>query len=147
MNAGRTHLTPSRQIRILSGYALACLTSAIVLAMIFAVPARLSSSRPQWQAGGLLGDVAALTIFIAPTIVALTLLPAALFVWWAEKRGVRRFIAYAGAGMAMAVLGSTVFFWKVDGTTLLGTVFRSTCFILAGFVAGATYWLVAGRRT
>lgn len=29
MKAGGTHLAPSRQIRILGGYALACLTSAI----------------------------------------------------------------------------------------------------------------------
>lgn len=135
-----------RQGRALGGYLLACLTSGVVLAIVFVVLIEISSSTPKWRAARLFGDVIGLTMFIAPVVMTMTFLPTVLFVWWSEKQAERRFVVHAGAGMAMAVVGSVLLPFVMKGFTFQGVAGLAVYFLLAGFVAGATYWLISGRH-
>lgn len=146
MSEDEKRARPLRQARALGGYLLACLTSGILLAMVFAFPIGISSTTPEWRAARLFGDVIGLTMFTAPVVMTMTFLPTVLFVWWSEKRAERRFVVHAGAGMAMAVVGSVLLPFVMKGFTFRGVAGLAAYFLLAGFVAGATYWLISGRH-
>jgi uncharacterized membrane protein len=91
-------------------------------------------------------DTIGLTIFITPVILSLTFLPATLFILWSEKRAEQRFVVYAGAGIAMAIIGSLILPLAMKGFTFRGVAGLAVFFLLAGLVAGVTYWVIAGRR-
>lgn len=148
MSADEHRSKPSRQGHIIGGFLLACFTSGVALAIVFVVLNEVSSTliKPKWRAGRMFGDVIALTAFIAPVILTATFLPASLVVWWSEKRTERRFGVYALAGILMAIIGSTIFYAGVPDFSIRSFAPQWMLYGPAGFIGGATYWLVAGRR-
>jgi hypothetical protein len=147
MSAGEQHSKPSRQGRIFGGYLLACLASGVALAIASVVLNEITSLsiKPKWRIGVMFGDAVTLTFFIAPVILTATFLPATLVGWWSERRAERRFVVYALVGMLMAIFGSTIFFSSVPDFTIRGFAPQWIMYGPAGFIAGATYWLIAGR--
>lgn len=137
------------QFRPLAGYLLACLTSGFVIGIGIAVLENISRTTPKpWNAARLFLDATALTLFTAPIVMMMTFLAVVPFVWWSENRPERRFVVHAVAGIAMATVVPISLFWLLGVRSF---TFRniSEFFIAygpAGFVAGATYWFVAGRR-
>lgn len=137
------------QFRPLAGYLLACLTSGFVIGIGIAALENISRTTPKpWDAARLFLDATALTLFTAPVVMTMTFLPVILFVWWSEKRAERRFIVHAVAGIAIAIVGSISLFWLLGARdfTLRNISAFFVFYCPAGFMAGSTYWFVAGRR-
>jgi hypothetical protein len=146
MSTGRKHTKSPGTGRILGGYLAACLTSAVAVGVVFGFLIEVRSTRSEWRIGTTFSDTIGLTVYIAPVILSLTFLPAILFILWSEKRAEQRLVVHAGAGIAMAIIGSLILPLAAKGVTFQGIAGLAVSFLPAGLVAGVTYWVIAGRR-
>ena len=145
MSASRKHTKFPGRGRILGGYLAACLTSAVAVGAVFGFLIQIRSTRTEWRIGTTFNDTIGLTVYIAPVILSLTFLPAILFILWSEKRAEQRLVVHAGAGIAMAIIGSLILPLAAKGVTFLALpdLQFPSCPRPSRRV---TYWVIAGRR-
>ena len=81
-------------------------------------------------------------VFFVPLILIftcmLTAIPAALVIWLSERFEIRSASFFGCAGGVLGALGQTILFQSFS-------VSFAALFILAGFLAGLTYWHFAAR--
>jgi len=131
-------------LRILLGFATACLAAGLVQVAFVITPLEIATLEPaaipdRLSGAGLLALFAAThsAVFSAP----FALLAAA----FAEWQGIRSWIYYALAGIAIALAGVLTQHASETGATTIVNDYALRAFLAAGFVAGLAYWVVAGR--
>ena len=134
-----------RIIRVLIGFALACLAAGVVKVGFVMTPAELSSL-PTDVVADRLGKAGELAVRVA-THHAVFSAPFALFATvMGEWLNVRSWIYYALAGMAIALIGFlSQYSSEAASQPSIVNNYALTAFLTAGFVAGLVYWMVAGR--
>lgn len=134
-----------RLIRVLLGFAVACLAAGFAKAFFATTPSELSSLPPDVAAdrmsrvleSGIFAGVQHL-LFSAP----FALVAAAIGEW----RSIRNWTYYALVGMAIALLGfATLYTNEVQGQATIVNNYAFSAFLTAGFVGGLVYWLFSGR--
>ena len=132
-----------RVIRIIVGYALACLIAAATLVLFVYTPTELAASS---AAGTRLSEAAFFTLFVAPYLALFAALPALVAVTVAELRGIATWGYNAVIGLTIAALGFLAqhFMESPSEPTILHN-YALTAFLAAGLVGGLAYWLFSGR--
>jgi hypothetical protein len=115
----------SSRCRAAGGWIAGCLAATAVISS-FAVNVRLSEMLP-------------FSLLIFAVTCVLTAIPAALTVWLSRRFRTRSFVFFACSGAAIGVLAQGFLFQSISLVSWL--------FVVAGFAAGLTYWLVAGKHT
>ena len=127
-------------LRVLIGFALACLAAAVVQ-LGFAVPSDLMTSNPDQlyrMAHQVLLTSTQLAVFSAPLAV--------LVVAVGEWRTLRSAVYYIVSGLVIAGLGLlAVYSGEAKGTSSIVNSYAVAAFLAAGFVGGLVYYLSAGR--
>lgn len=134
-------------IRIVLGYALACLAGGLTLVLHVVSPAALLSLSGDALADKLteLGTLATLSAtHIAVFSLPFALIVAAIAEWFA----LRGWLYFVLGGLAIAGTG---FLAQQAGEAASGpsivNVFAIQAFVLTGIVGGLVYWLVSGRHS
>lgn len=131
--------------RILFGLIVACLAAGLVQAMFVFTPLEVALG----DQGGVPERVSTAGYFalVAATQSAVFATPfAVLAVVFGEWQGIRSWIYYAIAGLAIALAGFMAqYSSEGPGATIMNDyAFRA--FLATGFLAGFVYWMAAGRR-
>ncbi len=131
-------------VRVLLGFAVACLAAGVVQVLFVITPAEIASSGPsalmeRVRGAGVLWLIAATqsAVFAAP----FALVAAGL----AEWQGIRGRVYYAFGGLGIAIAG---FLTQLAGETGGQTVvngYALAMFVVTGLAAGLVYWVAAGR--
>jgi hypothetical protein len=126
-------------VGIMVGYVAACLAAGATQVLFVVEPGGMIATREAAAA-------AALLIAMSATQAGTFALPFAIIaIGITEVFGLRGWLTYVAAGMAIAVCG----YWTVLAGDV-GPTFRNDvalrAFAVSGSVAGLVYWLVAGRR-
>lgn len=130
-----------RILRVLFGFALACLAAGVAIVLFVYTPVELvMDAGDEVQKAGLLSLAAAThtAVFAAP----FALVGAAVGEW----RNLTSWTYYALVGILIAVIGFLVQYWSESNGQ--GSIFNSyalSAFLVTGLVAGLVYWLVSGR--
>lgn len=132
-------------VRVLLGFALACLAAGLVQVLFVITPAELArlpthAVTERVQGAGVLW-------LLAATQAAVFSVPFALVAGAvAEWQGIRSWIYYALAGAGIALAG---FLTQLAGETGALTVvngYALAAFLATGLAAGLVYWAIAGRK-
>jgi hypothetical protein len=134
-----------RIVRIVVGYALACLIAAATLVLFVYTPAELVTV-PAATGDIRFSEAAFFTLFVAPYLALFAGLPALFAVLVAELRGIATWGYYTVVGLAIAALGFLAkhFTESPSEATILHN-YALTAFLTAGLVGGLAYWLFSGR--
>jgi hypothetical protein len=152
----------SRAATILGAFLAACLVAAIVLSLTICLRVAMASSAAGFdteQFFGLLKGLPLMTAYSVLPIVGLTLLPASIAMGLTEAYRIRSFSIYLAAGAVVAfacllvlrfglsfmVMPANSKFVRPPPSTI-PTFSASWNYLLAGLIAGATYWTIAGRK-
>lgn len=134
-------------IRVICGFLGASLTAglstAIQLAAIVIVAARLNTSPPDWIE--LLLMVLVVTPYASILITALALVPAVVFIMWSESRSERRIAVHIGGGVLINLIGAAIAMAFMGPLTAASITGLSLAFALPAIFAGVAYWIVSGR--
>ncbi len=127
-------------LRVLFGFVIACLVAGLVQVLFVVTPADLASETDKVQGAAVLALMAATqsAVFAA----SFAFLVAVLGEWQA----IRNWVFYALAGIAIAFAGFLVQYSGEAGQTTILNDYAFRAFLTTGFVAGFTYWLLAGRN-
>jgi len=131
-----------RIIRVLFGFALACLAAGLTVVLFVYSPLELASDLSSDRAAeaGLLALAAAThsAVFAAP----FALIGAAIGEW----QRIGSWAYYALVGVAISGIGFLAQYWTESGSE--GSIVNNyavMAFLVTGFAAGMVYWLVSGR--
>ena len=134
-----------RLIKILIGFALACLAAGLTKVLFATTPSELANLPPDlaadkmskvFESGVFAGIVSAM--FAAP----FALVAAAIGEW----RRLRDWVYYAAAGVAIALIGLLAqYSGEAQGAPTIVNNYALGAYLTAGFVGGLVYWLFAGR--
>jgi hypothetical protein len=131
-------------LRVLFGFAIACLAAALVQVAFVITPAEIVSLDP----GAIpdrLGGAGLLTLLTA-THVAIFSAPFGLVVAAVgEWQALRSWIFYTLAGMAIALAGFVAQYASEVGTVTIVNNYALQAYVTTGFVAGFVYWAFSGR--
>jgi hypothetical protein len=134
-----------RVIRVLFGFALACLAAAATLVLFVYTPAELASLPPGMGAERL-AQGALFALVVTPHVAAFAAVPASLAMVIGERRGISSWSFYVLTGVGVAVLGFlTHHFTETAGQPTILHNYALTAFLTAGFVGGFVYWAFSGR--
>ncbi len=134
-----------RLLRVLFGFAVACLAAGLTKAFFATTPSELSSLPPDVAAdrmsrvmeSGIFAAIQSL-IFSAP----FALVAAAIGEW----RRLRNWTYYALVGMAIALIGFLAHYsGEVQGQATIVNNYALSAFLTSGFAGGLLYWLFSGR--
>jgi hypothetical protein len=129
-----------RIVRIVIGYALACVAAAAALVLFVYTPAELATVPARLSEAGFF------TLFVAPYLALFAALPALVGVVVGELRGIATWGYHAVVGLAIAALGFlTQHFTEGPGEATILHNYALTAFLTAGLIGGLAYWLVSGR--
>ncbi len=134
-----------RLLRVLLGFALACLGVGVTMVLFVLTPSEIVGLPPD-VAGDRIGKGLDLALLVAVQ-AALFSAPFALVVAGiGEALRSREWTLYGLAGLVIAALG----FFAQHSTEQVGqpTIVNNyalTAFLTAGFVGGLVYWLISGR--
>ena len=132
-------------IRVLFGFALACLAAAATLVMFVYTPAELASL-PSGMGGDRVTEASLFTLAVTPHVALFAGLPALLAIIAGEGRGISSWGYYVLIGIGIAVLGFLAqHFSESPGQTTVLHNYALTAFLSAGLVGGFAYWLLSGR--
>jgi hypothetical protein len=135
-----------RVIRVLFGFALACLTAAATLVLFVYTPAELASL-PTGMGIDRTTEAGLFALAVTPHVAMFAALPALIAVIIGEGRSVSAWSFYTLGGIAIAVIGFlTQHFTEAQGQSTILHNYALTAFLTAGFVGGFTYWLFSGRN-
>lgn len=134
-----------KALRILVGYAAACLVAGVVKVLFVLTPAQLSELPSDVAADRIAnGAVWALAVATHSAIFAAPVALIAIAVGeWRELRG---WLFYVLAAIAIMMVGY-VSQYVSEGTSepSIANNYAFTAFLTAGFFAGYAYWMIAGR--
>jgi hypothetical protein len=135
----------ARILRILIGFALACVAAAITLVLFVYAPADLTSLREELN-GDRLSEAGFFALLITPHVVISAAFPALLAAVFAETRKLAAWPFYVLAGLATAGAGFLVQYLSEPPMrlTILQT-YALFAFLTAGFIGGLVYWALSGR--
>ncbi|MBU2533677.1 MAG: hypothetical protein KKB37_13120 [Alphaproteobacteria bacterium] len=128
-------------LRVMIGFALACLAGGFIQVLFAVTPAELMVAGDErlGEAGtwGLL-SATQIAVFSAPFAVIAILL--------SEWRAVRSFAFHAIVGMVIAVAGfGLIHATESPAEASIVNSYAMAAYLTSGFVAGLVYWLIAGR--
>lgn len=133
-------------LRIIFGFALACIAAAIVTVLFVDTPLELAelSGIPLLER---LTDNGILALKVATHSAIFAAPFAFLACLVAEWAFIRNWLYYAVTGLAIAGLGFALQYSSevTDQRTILNG-HAALAFLMTGFLGGVTYWLFAGRR-
>jgi hypothetical protein len=132
-------------IRVLFGFAVACLVAGVVTVAFVVTPADVAALPPDVRPERL-GNAGVLSL-LAATHSAIFAFPFALIaIGLGEWLRVRSWIYYSIAGILIAIGGFyAVSYFEVEGQPTIVNNYAIRAFFTVGFFGGLTYWLVAGR--
>ncbi len=134
-----------RIIRVLFGFALACLAAAATLVLFVYTPAELASL-PSGMGADRVTEAGLFALVVTPHVAMFAALPALIGVFIAERRGISSLGYYALVGIAIAALGFlTQHVTETPGQTTILHNYALTAFLTAGLAGGFVYWLFSGR--
>src|SRR5262245_62672495 len=140
------HLTMFvRVLRILLGFALACVAAAVTLVVFTYAPSDMAGLREELT-GDRLSEAGLLALYSTPHVLVSAAFPALLAAVFAETRKLASWMFYALAGIATAIAGFLVQYLTEAPTRL--SIFQAYALIAlltAGLVGGLVYWSAAGR--
>ena len=129
-----------RIVRIVIGYALACIIAAVTLVLFVYTPPELATIPARLSEAGFFALV------VAPYLALFAALPALIAVTFAELRGIATWGYHAVVGLIIAALGFlTQHFMEAPGEATILHNYALTAFLVAGLVGGLVYWLISGR--
>jgi dipeptide/tripeptide permease len=134
-----------RMIRVVFGFAVACLAAGLTIVLFVTTPVELASTPSNafsdaLSSNGLLALAAAThsAVFAAP----FALIGAAIGEW----RQLAHWTYYALVGIVIAGLGFLAQYWSEGGAQAsIVNNYALVAFLTMGFVGGVIYWLVAGQ--
>jgi hypothetical protein len=131
-------------LRVLVGFALACLAAGFSMVLFVYTPLELARE----HAGDRILEACLLALAVA-THAAIFAAPFALLgASFAEWRRIGGSLYYALLGIAIAAVGFAAQSWTESGGENGGSIRNSyavMAFLIAGVIAGLVYWLSAGR--
>ena len=134
-----------RVIRVLFGFALACLAAAATLVLFVYTPAELANL-PAGMGADRLGEAGLFALAVTPHVAMFAALPALVAVVIGESRSISGWSYYSLGGIAIAVMGFlTQHFTEAQGQSTILHNYALTAFLTTGFVGGFAYWLLSGR--
>lgn len=130
-----------RVIRVVLGFALACLAAGLTVVLFVYSPLELVTLQ-----GDRLSEVGLMTLFAA-THTAVFAAPFALIgAGFGEWQRIGSWLYYALVATAIAAIGFVAQFWtEAGGEASIVNRYAVTAFVLTGLVSGTVYWLFAGR--
>ena len=134
-----------RPIRVLFGFALACLAAAATLVLFVYTPAEFASL-PSDMTGERLSQAALFALAVTPHLAMVAALPALIGAGFGEARGIGTWIFYALIGIGIAALGFLAqHLTEAPGQPTILRNYALIAFLTAGLVGGLVYWLFSGR--
>jgi drug/metabolite transporter (DMT)-like permease len=130
-----------RILRMLFGFALACLAAGTTLVLfIFTPPELIGPQSERLSEAGLLALAAATQIAMFAALLAL------IGAGFAEWQRIGSWMYYVLVAVVIAAVGFLVQYWgEARGEASIVNNYAATAFLVTGFVAGLVYWLFAGR--
>jgi drug/metabolite transporter (DMT)-like permease len=130
-----------RIIRVIFGFALACLAAGLTVVLFVYTPLELVDLQSER-----LSEVGLLSL-AAATHSAVFAAPFALIgAGFGEWQRIGSWMYYVLVAIAIAAIGFLAQFWtEAQGEASIVNNYAVTAFLLTGFVAGFVYWLFAGR--
>ena len=127
-------------LRVLFGFAMACLAAAAVSVSFAITPEELMDpGAPYWDRVGLW------TLYTA-TVMAVFLSPALLAIIYCEWQGISGFAYYVMIGIVISVIGLIRIVGREDlEMPSLINAYGMAVFLMTGLVGGAVYWICAGQ--
>ena len=132
-------------VRIVFGFALACLAAALTQVLFVITPMDLYSLEgdARWQRMGFAGIIT-LSAATQSGIFALPFAAAAIV--FGVVQGVRGWAFYVFVGLTIALLGfSALYASEGSGQPTIANSYAVAAFAFSGIIAGYVYWLVAGH--
>jgi len=131
-------------LRVLLGFALACLAAGLTLVLFVYTPLELARE----HAGDRMSEAGLLALAVA-THTAMFAAPFALIgAGFAEWQRIGGWLYYTLIGIAIAAVGFAAQSWTESGGEAQGSIrngYAVAAFLVTGGVAGLVYWLCAGR--
>lgn len=129
-------------VRILTGLIAAYVAAGLVQALFVVTPwemAGAATPAERLETASYFAGVAATqsAVFATPFAV--------LAVLFAEWQGIRSWVFYALAGLAIALAGFAAQYSSEGGGATIMNDYAFRAFLTTGFVAGFVYWMIAGR--
>jgi hypothetical protein len=133
----------ARILRILIGFALACVAAAVTFVTFVYAPGDLAGLSDELS-GDRLSEAAYFALLSTPHVAISAAVPAMLAAVFAETRKVASWLFYAFAGVATAGAGLIVQHLTVPRVNILQT-YALAAFLTAGLIGGLVYWALSGR--
>jgi hypothetical protein len=134
-----------RPIRVLFGFALACLAAAATLVLFVYTPAELAGL-PGDMTFDRLREAGSFALAVTPHVAVFAALPALVGVGFGETRRIGAWSFYTLVGVGIAAVGFLVqHFTEPPGQPSILRNYALTAFLTAGVVGGLVYWLFSGR--
>ena len=131
-------------LRVLLGFALACLAAGLTLVLFVYTPLELARE----HAGDRMSEAGLLALAVA-THTAMFAAPFALIgAGFAEWQRIGGWLYYTLIGIAIAAVGFAAQSWTESGGEAQGSIrngYAVGAFLVTGVVSGLVYWLCAGR--
>jgi hypothetical protein len=139
-----------RVLRILLGFALACVAAAVTLVVFVYAPSDMAGLRHELT-GDRLSEAGLFALFITPHVLISAAFPAMLVAVFAETRKLASWMFYALAGIATAIGGFLVQYLTeahLAEAPVRLSIFQAyalIAFLTAGLIGGLVYWAASGR--
>jgi hypothetical protein len=135
-----------RVLRILIGFALACVAAAVTLVLFVYAPGDLASL-PEELNGDRLSEAGFFALLVTPHVMISAAFPALLAAAYAEQRNLASWAFYALAGIATAAAGFLVQYLTEPPTRPISILqsYALIAFLTAGLIGGTVYWAFSGR--
>lgn len=128
-------------IRVILGFAAACLAAGFIQVLFAVTPAELvAAGEARWSAAinwALLSS-AHIAVFAAPF--------ALISIFISEWHGIRSFAYHAIVAMGIAVAGfGLIMMMETPSEASIVNSYAMAAYLTSGFIAGLVYWLLSGR--
>jgi drug/metabolite transporter (DMT)-like permease len=130
-----------RILRMIFGFALACLAAGLTLVLFIFTPPELIG--PQSER---LSEAGLLTLAAATQIAMFAALLALIGAGFGEWQRIGSWMYYVLVAIVIAAIGFLAQYWgEAQAQASIVNNYAVSAFLLTGFVAGLVYWLFAGR--
>jgi hypothetical protein len=135
-----------RVVRVVIGFALACMAAAAIFVLFAFAPGDWASLRADLEDGERLSKAGILALKSTPHVVVSAAIPALFAAIIAERRGVVGLAFYALAGIGTAAAGFLLqYLTEAPDPESIFQAYPLIAFLTAGFVGGLVYWATSGR--
>jgi protein-S-isoprenylcysteine O-methyltransferase Ste14 len=135
----------ARLLRILIGFALACVAAAVTLVAFVYAPADLMNLSEELN-GERLSEAGFFAMLVTPHVLISAAVPAMLAAAFAETRKVKSWLFYAAVGVATSGAGFLVQSLTEPPMRLsILQTYALIAFLTAGLIGGLVYWALSGR--